>query len=73
MILAMTDHYRAARHLIDRAESAIERLHDEHQRSVPNKRAVAQLYDEITQSFNLGKIHAQLAVAQAITDQGIGR
>lgn len=67
----MTDHYRAARHHVDRAEHAIEQLHAEHSARVPNKRAVAQLYDEIQQSFALGKIHAQLAVAQAIADRGI--
>lgn len=73
MMADMTDHYRAARAHLDRAGRAIEQLHQEHTAPVPNKRAVASLYDDINQALAFSKIHAQLATVQAITDQGISR
>lgn len=69
----MTDHYRAARTHIERAERAIELLDQEHSAPVPNRRTVATLYDQINQALAFSKIHAQLATVQAITDQGISR
>lgn len=71
----MTDHYRVARDLLVQRDVAAAHLAAEHAKSERDRNAkrVAELYDERNTALQLAKVHAQLAVAQAITDQGISR
>jgi hypothetical protein len=71
----MTDHYRTAREALDVHAAAVAKLADEHAKAdvQRNPRRIAELYDARNTALQLAKVHSHLAIAQAITDHGIGR